>query len=405
MALEVDTFGTTTIAMCVFFLGYAIVMRLKALRDYNIPESVVGGVTCAILIALVYYLVDIEITFDLFRRDILLVYFFAALGLRSSLVKLIANGRPLLLLVALASVFIVVQNVTGIALAQAFHFDPNIGIVAGSMALTGRSGFTVAWAPIFQQQFGLEHVSRLGIAVNMTGLIAACLIGGPIAKFLINRYQLPTPGPGADLDVGISSEADAPQLDYYAFLLALLRIHIAIIIGQVLAMSLEAVGVLMPLYVCCLAGGIILGNTLPRIAPKLDRPGSDQCLTLIAYVSLGLFYTMTMMSMQLWTAGEYLVFVFVNIIVQLLLTVLYIYFIVFRVMGRDYEAAVISTGFAGMVLGSTATTMAVMTAVARQYGRAQKAFIIIPLACGFFIDIINSLAIALFAELFHSPVS
>jgi Sodium/glutamate symporter len=110
----------------------------------------------------------------------------------------------------------------------------------------------------------------------------------------------------------------------------------------------------MPLYVTCLAAGIALGNLMPRMAPKLDWPGSDQCLTLIAYVSLGLFYTMTFMNMQLWTVGGYLFFILVVIIVQVLLTVCYIYFFVFRAMGRDYEAAVISVGFAGIVLGSTA---------------------------------------------------
>lgn len=403
VAVEVDVFGTTTIAMCVFFVGYAMVTRLKPLRDYSIPESVVGGFACAVLIALMYQLADIKISFDLARRDILLVYFFAALGLRSSIAELISNGRPLLILVALACVFIVLQNIVGIAIARAFDYDPNLGIVAGSMALTGRSGTTIAWAPFFEERFGLENVSRLGMGVNMAGLIAACCIGGPLAKFLINRHHLRTPGPSADLDVGISREAEAPKLDYYGFLLALLRIHIAIILGQLLGWGLEAAGVYMPLYVTSLVAGFALGNLMPRIAPKLDWPGSDQCLTLIAYVSLGLFYTMTFMNMQLWTAGNYLVFILVVIVVQLLLTVCYIYLIVFRAMGRDYEAAVISAGFAGIVLGSTATTMAIMTAVARQYGRAHKAFVIVPLACGFFIDIVNSLAITLFPALFYSP--
>ena len=120
---------------------------------------------------------------------------------------------------------------------------------------------------------------------------------------------------------------------------------------------------------------------------------------MIAYVSLGLFYSMTLMSLRLWTAGEFLVFVLVVIVVQVLLTVAYTYAVVFRVMGRDYEAAVISAGFVGIALGSTATTMAIMTAVVRQYGRAHKAFVIVPLACGIFIDIINSLAITFFATL------
>ncbi len=399
MTFEIDAFGTATIAMCVFFLGYAIVSRSEILRNYSIPEPVVGGIAFAIVIAIIFYVADVKITFDLFRRDFLLVYFFAALGLRSNLQELIANGRPLAVLVTLAAVFLVIQNVVGITIALAFDYDRQIGIVAGSMALIGRSGTTVAWAPIFERQFDLQHVSRLGIAVNMVGLLAACAMGGPIARLLINRYRLSAPGGSADLDVGIARDAQSPQLDYYAFLLALLRIHIAIIIGQAFRVALEAVGVSMPLYVTSLVAGIILGNLLPRVAPKLDWPGSDQCLTLIAYVSLGLFYTMTLMSLQLWTAGEFLIFVIVVIAVQALLTFCYIYFIVFRVMGGDYEAAVISAGFAGIALGSTATTLAIMTAVAREYGRAHKAFVIVPLACGMFIDIVNSLAITLFATL------
>lgn len=397
--VEIDVFGTTTIAMCVFFLGYAICSRSEILRRYSIPEPVVGGFVAALLIAAIHYGGNLTITFDLLRRDLLLVYFFAALGLRSNLHELMTNGRPLLLLVSLAAIFIVVQNIVGIGIALAFDFDQRIGIVAGSMALMGRSGTTVAWAPVFQELFNLQHVSRLGLAVNMAGLLAACALGGPLARYLIARYQLPSPGGSADLDVGISRDAESPKLDYHAFLLALLRIHLTIIIGQLLGLGLERLGIFLPLYATSLLAGLLLGNALPRMAPKLDWAGSDQCLTLIAYVSLGLFYTMTVMSLQLWTAGEFFGFLLVVIAVQVLIAVLYIYFIVFRLMGRDYEAAVISAGFAGMALGSTATTMAIMTAVAREYGRAHKAFVIVPLACGIFIDIVNSLAITLFAML------
>jgi glutamate:Na+ symporter, ESS family len=399
MNLQVDVFGTTTLAMCAFFLGYAIIMRSAPLRDYNTPEPVVGGFAFAIVIALIHYAADVTITFDSSRRDILLVYFFAALGLRSNLRELISNGRPLLLLVLLASVFIVLQNVAGIAIARAFGFNSPIGIVTGSMALIGRSGTTVAWAPIFEQQFHLESVSRLGTAVNMAGLITACCLGGPIARFLIRRHALKTTGPISNLDVGFSRDAEAPKLNHHNFLLALLRVHIAIILGQVVGMGLDATGVLMPLYVNSLIAGIALGNFKPRIAPDVDWPGSDHALTLVAYVSLGLFYSMTLMNLQLWTAGGYLVLLLVVIVVQALLAVGYVIFGVFRVMGRDYEAAVVSAGFVGIALGSTATTMAIMTAVAKQHGRAHVAFVIVPLACGIFIDIINSLAITVFAAL------
>lgn len=399
MTIEMDIFNTTTIAMIVFFVGYGIVRKVKVLRDYSIPEAMVGGAACAIAIALLHALANVTITFDLSRRDILLVYFFAALGLRANLRDLLANGRPLGILVGLAAVFIVIQNTAGMLLADAFGHDPRVGIVAGSMALIGRSGTTVAWAPIFESTYGLAHMSRLGTAVNMIGLLAACCIGGPIALALIRRFRLSSPGTSAQLDVGAARTAPTPQLDYYAFLLALLRIHVAVIFGELLRLAPDAAGIHLPLYVTTLAAGLLLGNLMPRLAPKVNWPASDQCLTLIAYVSLGLFYTMTLMSLQLWTAGAFIGFVLAVIVVQVLLVIAFIWFVVFPAMGRDYEAAVISGGFAGMSLGSTATTMAIMTAVTREYGRAQKAFMIVPIACGFFIDIINSFAIIAFAML------
>lgn len=397
MTLEIDSFGTTTIAMCVFFFGYALVRQSAVLREYAIPEPIVGGVVFATLVALFYGLGGIEITFDLTRRDLLLVYFFAALGMSTNVREVISYGRPLFLLVALATVFIVVQNLASIGIAEAFDHAPANGIVAGSMALIGRAGTTVAWAPFFEERFAFDHVSRLGLASNMTGLIAACIIGGPLARNLIKRYRLSVPGPSGGLDVGASSDADAPMLNHHGFLLALLRLHIAIILGWLLESAMESAGVRVPLYITCLLAGILLGKVRPRMVAEADWRASEASLTLIAYVSLGLFYTITIMSQQLWTAGEFLSFLTVSILVQSLLAATFAYVIVFRAFHKTYDAAVLAAAFVGIALGSTATTLAIMTAVAAKYGRAHKPFVIVPLACGIFMDIINSALIALFA--------
>lgn len=399
MTYELDSFGTVTVAMCVFFIGHALVRRFALLRDYAIPEPIVGGLAFAFAVAALFWLTDVKITFDLIRRDLLLVYYFAALGMQTNLREVVAHRRPLVVLVGLAGAFVVVQNATGIAIAEALGHEPANGIVAGSMALIGRSGTTIAWAPLFNEKFAIEHVSRLGLAVNMTGLIAACCIGGPVARALIQRHRLQAPGPGRLPEMGGAAAADAPRLDHNAFLLALLRLHIAILAGEALAMSLEAVGITMPVYVTCLIAGILLGYLTPRLAGEVDFRASDTGLTLIAYVSLGLFYTMTIMTQQLWTAGGFFGLVSVNIVVQAALAAACAYFVVFRLFGSDYDAAVISAGFVGIALGSTATTLAIMAAVATQYGRSQKPFVIVPLACGIFVDIINSTLIAMFAAM------
>jgi ESS family glutamate:Na+ symporter len=396
--ISIDPFGTATIALCVFFVGKAIVTRTRVLQTYSIPEPVLGGFAGAILVSIAYFATETIIDFDISRRDVFLVYFFAALGLRAGFRELLAGWRPLLILLALASLFLVLQNGVGIAVATAFDLHPKLGLVAGSMALTGRPGTTVAWASFFDEHFGI-NTSRVGIATNMAGLIAACCIGGPIAKFLIRFHNIRTPGPGGDLDVGIARNAPPPSLDYNGFLFALLRVHLAVLLGQSFDSTLGVVGVQMPLYILCLAAGIVLGNILPRVAPKFDWPGSNDGLALISDVSLGLFYTMTLMSMRLWAIEGIAGFIIVVIIAQVILTAAYTMFIVFPMMGRDYQAVVISTGFVGVTLGSTATTMALMTAVAGEYGRAHLAFVIVPAVCGFFIDIVNFLVIGLFAAL------
>lgn len=396
--IHIDTFGTATIALCVFFVGKAIVMRVRVLQTYSIPEPVIGGFACAILVAIIYLAAGILIDFDISRRDIFLIYFFAALGLRAGFSELLAGWRPLLILLALASIFLVLQNAVGIAIATAFDLHPKLGIVAGSMALTGRAGTTVAWSSFFAEQFGIS-TQRVGIAVNMAGLIAACCIGGPIAKLLIRVHGVRTPGPSPHLDVGVSRSLAPPQLDYNGFLFALLRLHLVVLLGYAINRVFDWGGIQVPLYVLCLAAGIVLGNALARFAPKFDWPGSNEGLSLISDVSLGLFYTMTLMSMRLWAVEGIAGFILIVIIFQVLLTVLYTVLIVFPMMGRDYQAVVISAGFVGVTLGSTATTMALMTAVAGEYGRAHLAFVIVPFVCGFFIDIINSLVIGLFAAL------
>ncbi|MFO1152079.1 MAG: sodium/glutamate symporter [Rhodospirillales bacterium] len=396
LTISLDPFETATLAICVFFVGKAIVMRSRVLQTYSIPEPVIGGFTCAIATTILFLLVDVDVSFDISRRDVFLIYFFAALGLRSDFKELLTGWRPLITLLALASAFLFLQNGVGIALASAFDLHPKLGIVAGSMALTGRAGTTVAWSGFFDEHFGLS-TTRVGIATNMVGLIAACCIGGPIAKLLIRLHKVQTPGPSANLDVGISFRVPPPPLDYNGFLFALLRLHLAVILGQLISLVLKHLGIEMPLYVLGLAAGIVLGNALPRIVPKFNWPGSNEGLALISDVSLGLFYTMTLMSMRLWAIEGIATFIITVIMCQVVLATLYTIFVIFPIMGRDYQAVVISTGFVGVSLGSTATTMALMTAVANVYGRAHLAFVIVPIVCGFFIDIANFLVISLFA--------
>lgn len=393
MELLVEQFLTFTLAIAFLFVGKILTMRSSVLQEYSIPEPVTGGIFCAIGIAAVYYIVDTKIIFDLGQRDRLLLYFFAAVGLRADIRTLVSGGKPLVILLVAASIFIVLQNLMGISVATLFGMEPRVGVIAGSVSLTGGVGTTVAWAPIFVEKFGIINAAEIGIACNTMGLILACLMGGPIAKFLISRHKLQT-GSHDAIDVGVANDKQrTAEIDYLALLYAWLWLNLTLILGYFINIGMAQTGLQMPSFVGCLIAGIILSNTILIRFPRLIWPGSEKGLAILSDLCLGMFLTMALMSMQFWALADVLGFVLVLMLAQATLSLAYTLFLVFRLMGRDYEAAVMCAGFGGITLGSTATAIANMTAVTHQYGNAHRAMIIVPLVCGFFIDLVNALII------------
>ena len=220
--MTVDPFLGTTLAILLLFVGKGVVARVQVLRTYSIPEALVGGVICALVVCALHYGVGFSITFEPGLRDALLLYFFAAIGLSSDLRTLARGGRPFLVLTGLAMVFLLLQNATGMGLAAAFGLDPRAGLMVGSVSLTGGVGTTLAWEPHFADTLGLEGAGELGLAANMVGLVAACVVGGPIAGILMRRHHV-RPSGDATLEVGVPhGEERHGRLDYYGVLMALL---------------------------------------------------------------------------------------------------------------------------------------------------------------------------------------
>ena len=397
--LSLDAFASLTLAILLLFAGKGLATRIGVLRRYGIPEPVVGGVLCAAVTCALYYGMDLRVEFELGMRDILLLYFFAALGLNSDLRSLLSGGRLLLLLAVLATVFIVLQNGLGMAVASLFGLDPRAGLMVGSVSLTGGVGTTLAWAPYFTGILGIAEAAELGLASNMIGLVSACVIGGPIAGWLIRRHPI-MPSADAGLEVGrLYGDDSRRTLDYHGVLLALFWLNIALMLGQAISGLITAYGLLLPAFVGSLLGGLVLRAAGDLLAPRNGRmwrfedmrPG----IALVSDMCLGLFLTMALMGLQLWVLQPVLGFIVVAMALQIAMVVGFTSFVVFRAMGRDYEAAVICSGFGGITLGSTATAVANMTAVAREYGAAPKAFLVVPLVCGFVIDLVNALVIGL----------
>ncbi|MCW5623770.1 MAG: sodium/glutamate symporter, partial [Burkholderiales bacterium] len=300
--MAVNAFVSFTLAILLLFVGKGLTQRVALLRRYSIPEPVVGGFLCACGVGVVYLVDGTQIRFDLGMRDMLLLYFFAGIGLKSDVRTLINGGRPLMILLLLSSLFIVLQNVVGMAAAAGFGLDPRTGLLLGSISLVGGFGTTIAWTPDFVGRLGIANALELGTAATMVGLIAACVTGGPIANYLMRRHRL-VPSADKRLDIGVPHVEADPPLDYYGVLRAWLWLNVTLLLGQGFGALLQFTGLNLPDFVSCLLAGIVLRNAIPPLLPRrLGKrlPGLRQGLALLSDLSLGMFLTMAVRGLQRW---------------------------------------------------------------------------------------------------------
>lgn len=390
---QTDSFLTITLAILVLFSGVHLNRKIALLRKYNIPEPVTGGLLAAIVVGVIYFVGKTEVSFTLDARDQLLVYFFTCIGLNARFSDLIKGGRPLITLLILTLGFIVIQDVVGILTAKSIGQHPAIGVLAGSTSLIGGHGTAIAWAPEVKK-LGIENALEIGIASATLGLIIASLIGGPISKFLISRNKLEAPQEVEKPVVGLAHEGeDQKEVNHFSLMQVILVMHICMIIGYVVHQQILAMNFSLPLFVPCLLVGILLSNTVPHLFPKLTWPARTKALAIVSDFSLGLFLSMTLMSMKLWELASLAGPLLLILVLQTVVAFAFILFVLFKLMGKDYQAAVLSAGFGGFALGATPVAIANMTAVTKSHGPAPMAFIMLPLVGAFFVDVTNAFVI------------
>ena len=400
--LRIETFFAVTLGIVVLFVGKRLNDAIPFLREFSIPEPVTGGLLFSVLFGIVYAASGVAVEFNLVARDVLLVYFFTTIGINASLRDLLEGGKPLVILLFITIAYMIVQNLTGISVAALFDLPTPVGLLGGTVSLIGGHGTAIAWAPRIAEDFGVSNAMEIGIACATFGLILASLMGGPIAKFLINRHNL-TPDTVETQDVGMSEEDRKAGIASMDFLDALFAIHVCVFFGYLLNAGVGQLGLKLPLFVTCLFAGIIITNVIPGNYPRISGakwPTRTPSIALIADISLGTFLAMSLMSMQLWTLIDLAGPIFTILAAQFVIAVAINIFVVFRVMGRNYDAAVVCSGFGGISLGSTPTAMANMAAVTQRYGASNLAFIVVPLVCAFFIDLVNALLIPFFLSNF-----
>ena len=394
--LQLDTRQTILVAILVLYLGKYLTQKMQFLQSFNIPDAVSGGVLASLIFGIYYAVFKSQIEFNLSIRDAFLIIFFTTIGLSSKLKTLLKGGKPLLILLVTAVTYLCIQNVTGVAIAKLMGLDLPIGLLAGSVSLSGGHGTAIAWSPIFSETYGIANASEIGIASATFGLIFGGIIGGPTAKFLIIKHKLEAKNQEQDLTISIKRDQPHVSIDYNTMLNSIWVIGFAIGVGYEMNQLIAKTGLRLPVFVTCLLAGIILTNTVPLFFKRFPWPADTPSLALISDVSLGLFLAMSLMSLQLWTLAGMGTTIAVLLLAQFIVSVLYTILVVFPIMGKDYDAAVISAGYSGLTLGATPTAIANMTAVTERFGASAQAFIIVPLVGAFFIDIANAFIIQKF---------
>ncbi|WP_336356498.1 sodium/glutamate symporter [Pseudomonas granadensis] len=395
--IQLDFYGTLVAASLVLLLGRGLVARAGFLRSYNIPEPVAGGLVVAVLL-LILRTFDIEVRFDTSLQTPLMLAFFATIGLSADLASLKKGGRVVGIFLLAVIGLLVVQNAMGIGLATLLGLDPLMGLLTGSITLAGGHGTGAAWGTVFSEKYGLASASELALASATFGLVLGGLIGGPVARLLVKRVQVPggNQEQAPRLPKGFEQPNKERSITPFSFVETLALIAISLLAGNLLNGLLQGSAFELPAFVCVLFVGVVLRNGLAALGlyQVFERE-----VSVLGNVSLSLFLAIALMSLKLWDLAALALPIFIILAMQALVMALFAIFVTFRVMGSNYDAAVLAAGHCGFGLGATPTAIANMQAVTQRYGPSQIAFLVVPMVGAFFIDIINVIVIKLYLAL------
>lgn len=410
MEFTFNAFYTLIAAVIVLLLGRILVNKIDFLRRYNIPEPVAGGLVAAVVSLIIHNMFGYSITTSSELQTSFMLVFFASIGLSANFAKLKEGGVGLVIFLVCVASFIIVQDVVGMSLASALGLDPLIGLIAGSITLTGGHGTAGAWGEILETQHGIQGALALGMASATFGLIIGGIIGGPLAKLLINRYQLSSPRTRSEVD-DANSEPLSGLGEYVPFeypqQVRLITADNAITTLGLFAACLAFAEFMtgyskgqwfeLPTFVWALGGGVLLRNILESV---LRINMFDRAIDVFGNAALSLYLAMALLSLKLWQLADLAGPLVVILTAQTLTMALYAAFVTFRVMGKNYDAAVLAAGHCGFGMGATPTAVANMQAITNMYGPSHKAFLIVPLCGAFFVDLINATVIQVILKFF-----
>jgi ESS family glutamate:Na+ symporter len=391
--MSLDPLHSLLAAVVVLLAGTLVNRRVSFLSKYNIPDPITGGLLFALLASIALAATDFKIVIDQTTKPVLLLMFFAGVGMCADLRMLKQGGKALAIFLVVLFPYIIVQNAVGVAAAKMLDLHPIFGVVAGSITLVGGHGTGAAYAGRFAEVNNLQSVMELSMTVATIGLIVGGIIAGPVAQYLISRHKLRSEA-ATEAGPGERKETILP-ITTVGMVGALAGIFAAVVAGQYLGARFSGGAITIPGFLWCMLIGVAIRNLVPFAGIRID----DRASELIAGVCLSLFLVMTMMALDLVEVALSTGPFFVILVAQVAFIIPYAIYVCFRFMGRSYEAAVTSAAFIGFSMGSTATAMANMQAIAAKYGPAPQSYLIVPLAGAFFIDLMNVLVLTFFLAL------
>jgi len=402
MVIQMDIAKTLLVCVLLLITGRQVKAKLHFLQKYCIPAPVVGGLLFALLNLTLSETGIATFLFDKTMQKFFMNLFFTACGFSASIAVLKAGGKKVVLFLGIATLLTFFQNSLAVGLSKVIGVSPLLGLMTGSIPMTGGHGNAAAFAPI-AESFGVKGATSIALAAATFGLVAGCIMGGPLARSIIEKYDLFSPSHKVDTgDITDGQEAEIAKLDGVKMGEAFIQLFIALGLGAFLADFMKVIlpNVILPIHVMGMLGGAVVTNILPLISKNKAKAVSLLEIDILGEVSLSLFVTMAVMSMKLWEIASLALPLMILIAGQIILIAIFARFITFPVMGKDYDAAVMSAGHVGFGLGATPVAMTNMQTVCDKYSHSKMAFFIVPIIGGLFSNFTNAAIITGFLNYF-----
>ena len=399
-----DMYQTAGVAMLLFVLGRFLTTRIEFLKRCCIPAPVVGGLIFAIVHLVLYSCGVVQLSFDDNVKSFFMTLFFTSVGYTACFRLLKKGGKKVFTFLIIAIVMVCLQDVLGSVLAAVFHWDMRLGLCTGSIPMVGGHGTAGSYGPLMENKLGIEGANVLAIAAATFGLVSGSLMGGPTARSIINRYGLTSTESEAEImeidDENAEEKAKAERVDTDAFTNAAILLIVASGVGTVLTALLNNIHfgqfkLTFPTYI----GAMLVAAVIRNFCDAKHFVLPAKAIDLWGNVSLSIFLAIALMTLKLWQLASLAGPMIVMLVAQVVLMFVFARFVVFNIMGRDYEAAVMTSAFCGFGMGATPNAMANMQVLTKRYGPAPQAYFIVPLVGSLFIDFFNGIIITGFMNI------